>query len=149
MATARKAKTFAGEGREFSCAGRQVFGKSSTLLPPSHPSFRSRRGHLAPRRLLGVGRSCPARFSSQTGRRKRRRTHCLLGLVVFRGWRPIALLPRNRLSLRLCSEMRLVGSVSRCVMVLVVFCRNGGNGGGGAVFSVRCPWSCSPFAPLG
>lgn len=149
MATARKANTFVGYGRESPCASPRVFGEGSTALAPPHLRFRPRRGHLAPRRLLGVGPGCPARFSSPAGPRRRRRARCLLGLVVFRGWRRGALLPGNRLSLRLYSEMRPVGPVPRCVMVLVVFCGKGGNGGGGAVFSVRCPWACRLFAPRG
>lgn len=103
-------------GREFPCAGPQVFAKGSAALEPPHLRFRSRRGHVAPRRLLGVGPSYPARFSSLAGRRRRRRrrARCLPGLVVFRGWRRGALLPGNRLS------MRPVGSVPCCVTVLVV-----------------------------
>lgn len=67
MATARKANAFAGQGRESPCAGPQVFAKGSAALEPPHLRFRSRRGHVAPRRLLGVGPSSPARFSSREG----------------------------------------------------------------------------------
>lgn len=112
MATARKADAPVGWGREFPCAGPQVFAKGAAALEPPHLRFRSRRGHVAPRRLLGVGPSYPAGFSSQAGGRVRAR--CLLGLVVFRAWRRGAQLPGNRL------WMRPVGSVPCCVVVLVV-----------------------------
>lgn len=114
MVPASKANAFVGEGRECPRAGPQVFAKGSAVLEAPHLRFRSRRGHLALRRLLGVGPSYRARFSSRAGRRRRRHARCLLGLVVFRGWRRVALLPGNRLS------MRPVGSVPCCVMVLVV-----------------------------
>lgn len=107
------------------CRGREF----PAALPPPHSRFRSRRGHLAPRSLLGVGPGCPALFSSRTDPWRRRSARCLLGLVVFRGWRPVALRRHN--------ETRPGGSVPRGVMVPVVLCGKRGNGAGGIASSLR------------
>ncbi|KAI4548941.1 hypothetical protein MG293_001271 [Ovis ammon polii] len=67
-----------------------------------------------------------------------------MGLVVFR-----PLLPGSWISLHSCGALRPTGLAHRCILVLVVFCGNGENGGGQPVVRCRISLGCHLFAPLG
>lgn len=116
MARARKANAFAGQGRESPCAGPQVFEKGSAALEPPHLRFRSGCGHVAPRRLLGVGPSSPARFSSREGSAEAEARAMLAGSCSLPGLaarraasRESALAAARGLGALLCCDLSLAG----------------------------------------